>query len=47
MVSFFFTNTNTKNNETHGDGTYTVKVRLENSTGKKAHFGLAWWADRD
>lgn len=33
--------------EVYGYGTYTVKVKIHDSTGKATYFGLAWWADRN
>lgn len=31
----------------YGYGTYTVKVTIHESTGKRTYFGVAWWADRE
>lgn len=33
--------------EVYGYGTYTVKVKIHDSTGKATYFGLAWWANRN
>lgn len=33
--------------DVYGYGTYTVKVTIHESTGKRTYFGVAWWADRE
>ena len=33
--------------EVYGYGTYTVKIKIHDSTGKATYFGLAWWANRN
>lgn len=33
--------------EVYGYGTYTVKIKIHDSTGAPTYFGLAWWADRN
>lgn len=33
--------------EVYGYGTYTVKIKIHDSTGTPTYFGLAWWANRN
>ncbi len=33
--------------EVYGYGTYTVKIKIHDSTGTPTYFGIAWWADRN